>query len=302
MDPLAPRDVGEVLSDAASLLRRRLRPFFVVALPFSAVELALREAGSSLLGDVVAAVAEGYQGGAIDLAGAAPRGVAALLCWLAWLFVGQLLACALVRMAWDALSGGEPAPRAGVAALAQKAPRVMATSALWLVVLVVGSASPLVVPLALALLDVWWAAGVAAALAVPACLVVAVVLLLRFAMWLQAVVLEDRAGFGALAASARVMASRGEPFFERAKLRFSILFLVYFAAASSLQLLFVAPRYAFGAPAGGLFGGVPPLASLPLPAIVPLAFVEVALNALVVPFASVMATVFYWDARGREDG
>jgi hypothetical protein len=296
-----PRDVGQVLSDAASLLRRRIRPYFAVALPFSAVELALREAGSTLLSVVVGAGVKGFEGPGLDAAAVAPRAAAAVGCWLAWLLVGQLLGCALVRMTWDALQGGEPAPRAGLSALARKAPVVLATSCAWLAILVVGSASPLIVPAVLAALEWWFAAGVAAALAVLASIVVGVVLLLRFAMWLPVVVLEERAGLGALRGSARVMASRGEPFVEGAKFRFSVLFLVYFAAGSSLQLLFVAPRYAFGAPAGGVFGGVPPLASLPFAALVPLAFVEVALNALVVPFASIMSTVFYWDARARDD-
>lgn len=302
MESLHPRSIGEVLSDAAALLRGRLRPFFAVALPFSAAEMALREGGHGFFSSSLRAILQGAETGDVDLGGIAPALAAGTSLYLAWLVVSQLLSTAVVRMTADALDGGAPAPRAGLAAIARRGPAVVLTLLIWLLVLGAAVAAPFAAVVGAAIAELWPVVIIAGVIAVPLAAVAAVLLLLRFAVWLPVVVLEGAAGVTALGRSGRVMASAGEPLVEGPKFRLSVLLLVYFAVAFTLQSLFVLPRLVLGVADGGVLGGVPPLVSLPLPLMVPLGFFEVLTNAVVVPFASIMLTLFYRDALAAREG
>jgi hypothetical protein len=300
MEQLVPRSIGEVLSDAAALLRRNLRAFVLVTLPFCAAELAAREAGMTLLGATLKEVAVAGTNGDFDPAVLfGSRTLVGAACLLASLVTAQILGAGLVGLAARAFVGERaPPPRSMFA----RGPAVLVTLLAWLVGMAAGTTAAYLAPAAAALAELWIIAIVAGLLAIAVSVVAVVVLGLRWALWPQAVVLEGRAGPRALARSTALMASRGEPFFEGAKFRLSVLYLVYFGVASTLQSLFMIPRVAVALAAGTLMEGPPPLSTLPLVMLVPLAFLEVVTNSLVIPYASVMTTVFYYDARVRGEG
>jgi hypothetical protein len=114
--------------------------------------------------------------------------------------------------------------------------------------------------------------------------------------------LEGRAGLGALARSARLMAPRpGSRFTERPGVRASLILLAIFVLVFAVSALAGLPRLvaqrAFGA-AGGLpvLGG-----QLPLGLDLAVSVVEAVLNAALQPFSILPAVIFYFDRRARTE-
>jgi hypothetical protein len=304
MDDRQPRSTGELLSDALSLFRRHFKLLYSLALPFCALDLIIREAGQSALQSMRSKLEQ--DPGNLDVEAvlallAAGAGGIGLI--LASAVLVQVLASGLVTLTSQAWHQRAPALADAINAVVSRAAPLVATSLLFflaifglmgvLMVLVGVSAATGSIPLII-IMSLVALAGMVLAL---------VFLTLRWGVYTQAVVLENRFGPGAFARSTELMAGRGLPFFESAKLRLSLLFLITFAIGGTLQSLFAVPRLIVAFATGwDVADGMPPLASMPLWFIVPFGLMEVLTNALVVPFSSVLMTLFYFDLRVRFEG
>lgn len=306
---LAPRSIGELLSDAAALLRQRLAPIVVMALPFCVVELLCREGAQALFARALFLMGPNGDMAPEQLPeiGGMMAGYSGLL--FASFAVTQLLGGSAVLASSGALFGQRLTPAQLILGGLKKAAAVLVTLLLWSAALF---ALAIVLPgVVLGLL----VAG-AVALSPPAAVVVGiigmllwlawmvlviVVLALRWALWLQAVVLEGLSGPRALARSTELMAARGGGFAQSPKFRLSILLLVYMAVASTLQSLFAMPMLIQGVTQQPMFSDVS-LWSMPLGWMIPLAALQVATNAILMPFSGVLSTLFYFDLRVRYEG
>ena len=295
-----PRSTGEVLSDAVALLRRHFRAFYVLALPFCTVDLLLREGGNAVMD------AARRQLTNLDLESVLPvlaslSGAMGLV--FGSLIVGTLLSAGLVHMTAEVWAGRAPEPRGAARAMVRRGPTLVLTMLLFLAVIALAATLPaLVVTLAGALLGPVGVA-VGAVLAAVWVLVTALVLSLRWLLYPQTAVIEERFAPAALSRSTALMAGRGVPFFESPKVRLSLLLLVTFALSATLSSLFAGPRLAWALATGWeLKNGLPPLLGMPLWSVVPLALCEVALQAVIAPLGAVLATLFYFDLRVRFEG
>lgn len=300
---LQPRSVGELLSDALALLRRHARAIALVALPFCALELVLRDALFSLF----PAVTEGLAFDAsID---EATDAVARLTT------VGMTLGFALAVLSWlltiatstltaGALFGQRLEPVAVLRGSLRYSGRVVLTALLWFLTLgLAGVALPTAVvvgmvfvtldPIAIALVGllglVWF-------------VVVMIAVGLRWALWPQALALEGLSTVQALRRSSKLMGPPGVKLAQNPKFRLSLLLLVYFAVQSAVQQLFMLPTMVQGFSQTPPFSGDTSLWSLPLYVGVPLALLQVASNSLLMPLSAVLSTLFYFDLRVRYEG
>jgi len=299
---LVPRSVGELLTAGLALLRRTAGPLALVAMPFCVLELVLRDTLFGLLPLLVEGVTpetpieDALR--VLALVGAALSGLVVLLA-----FVTQSLSVAVSLRAAAAVFGQPLTPMETLRATAKRGLPIAGTTLLWFfAIILLGfvlpaallaavaylTASSLVVVLGLPLWVVWFAA-------------VMVVLGLRWAVWPQTLALEGLAGVRALRRSRQLMGPPGVVFYKNPKFRLSLLLLVYFVVQSAVQQLFLLPSLVRG------FGQDPPfqdmsLWSMPLLWAVPLAFGQVATNALVLPLNGVLTTLFYFDLRVRYEG
>lgn len=295
-----PRSTGEILSDAVSLLRRHFRAFYFVALPFCTVDLLLREGGNAVMD------AARRQLTGLELAQALPvlaslSGALGLI--FAALIVGTLLSVALIHMTAEVWAGRPPVPRAALTAMARRGPALVVTSLLFMLTLLLATMVPAVVLVVVG--AVLGTVGVVfgGVVAMIWVLVIALVLALRWLLYPQTVVVEDRFAAGALSRSTVLMAARGLPFFESPKVRLSLLLLVTLALSATLSSLFAGPRLVWAFATGWeLQNGLPPLLGMPLWSVVPLALTEVALQAVIAPLGAVLTTLFYLDLRVRFEG
>jgi hypothetical protein len=304
MDDRQPRSTGELLSDALSLFRRHFKLLYSLALPFCAVDLIIREAGQSALQTMRAKLEQDPSGLDVDaLLGMLAAGAGGIGLILASAVLVQVLAAGLVTLTSQAWHQRVPALGDAMNAVVSRAAALVGTSLLFflaifgllgaLMVLVVAAAATGSVALIV----------VASLLALAGMVLALIFLTLRWGVYTQTVVLENRFGPGAFARSTELMAGRGVPFFESAKLRLSLLFLITFAIGGTLQSLFAVPRLMVAFATGwDVADGMPPLASMPMWFIVPFGLMEVLTNALVVPFSSVLMTLFYFDLRVRFEG
>jgi hypothetical protein len=272
----------------------------VLALPFCTVDLLLREGG----GAVMDRARQGL--GNLDASAALPvlaslSGALGLI--TAALLVSTLLSAGLIHLTAELWAGRAPTTRGALAVIARRGPALAVTGVLFGVVILVAALVPSILLTATgALLGVVGAIG-GGVLGVAWALVAILVLSLRWLLYSQAVVLEDHAAFGALSRSTALMAARGVPFFDSPKVRLSLLLLVAFALSATLSSLFAGPRLVWALWTGWeLQNGLPPLLTMPLWAVVPLALVEVALQAVIAPLGAVLATLFYFDLRVRFEG
>lgn len=304
MDERQPRSTGELLSDALSLFRRHFRLLYSLALPFGAVDLILREAGRSALQTMRSRLEQdpgSIDGGVLlEMAAAGAGGVGLIF---ASAVLVQVLASGLVTLTSQAWHRRSPSLGDATNAVVSRGAALVATTLLFFAAIlgITGALMGLVIAAA--------ATGsvafivLASLVALVGMILALVFLTLRWGVYTQCVVLENRFGPGAFARSTELMAGRGVPFFESAKLRLSLLFLITFAIGGTLQSLFAVPRLIVAfAPGWDIADGMPPLASMPLWFIIPFGLMEVLTNALVVPFSSVLLTLFYFDLRVRFEG
>jgi hypothetical protein len=295
-----PRSIGELVSDAVALLRRRLAVLVAVSLPFCAAELLMRE-GSAFAQERLRATL----GKDVSLEGAVaalPLFGATLGLFLASLLVSQLLEAAVIRAAERDFWGRAPRIADAFAAVADRGAALVLTTLLFFAILAVVPLLPAPLLAVAALLQSPIAIGISAVAWGIFAVCAFIVLYLRFALYPQLVVLEGLAGPSALRRSRALMAGRGLPFLERPTVRLGLLLLVAFAVLIGLQSLFTVPRYLVGLTQGADGGGLPALASMPLWFIVPFGLLEVGLSAVIFPFAFVVTTLFYFDLRVRFEG
>lgn len=295
-----PRTTGEVLSDAVSLLRRNFRAFYVLALPFCTVDLLLREGGNAVMDlarkRLVNLDVDNALPALASLSGAMGLIFGALL-------VGTLLSAGLIHMTAELWHGRSPEPRAALQAMIRRGPALVATALLFALALGAATVVPSLVMMATGAFLGTIGAIVGALIAVAWVVVVALVLSLRWLLYAQTVVVEDKIAATALSRSTALMAARGLPFFEAPKVRLSLLLLVTFALSATLSSLFAGPRLVWAVMTGWeLQNGLPPLLSMPLWSVVPLALTEVGLQAVIAPLGAVLATLFYFDLRVRFEG
>lgn len=299
---LVPRGVGELLSDAAALLKRILRPVLVMALPFCVVELVFREGAHALLARVRGTLGSDGIPSLGELASAlVPLGGYFALVFASFLAT-QLLGAGAILASSGALFGQRLTPVELLVGGLKKAAPVMYTLLLWVLAIELASALPgaLLVGL-IVVAPSTPVALVGAALWGAWMLLVVIFLGLRWALWPQALVLEGLSGPRALARSTELMAARGGGFAQSPKFRLSVLMLVYLAVASALQSLFAMPTIIKGLTQTPPFSDLS-LWSFPIAWIVPLAAVQVATNAIIMPFNGVVTTLFYFDLRVRYEG
>jgi len=117
-----------------------------------------------------------------------------------------------------------------------------------------------------------------------------------------AAAIEGRAGFAALARSARLMAPRaGARLLDRPGVRATLILLAVFVLAAAVSGIvglprLVAHRTSGASPGLGLLGG-----QLPIPLDVAVTVVEALLNAALQPFSILPVVVFYFDRRARAE-
>jgi hypothetical protein len=295
-----PRSVGELLSDALGLFRRHFVTMYLLALPFCAGDLLLREASSSAT-DKLRALLKGDPS-SLDVSAVVQglvAGVGGLGLWLASSVVTTLMAAGLIVLTREAWFGRPLKLADAFGAMLSRGASLVVTSLLFIVILLAAAVVPLVVPAVLVAVGGPFLA-LTFVLAIPAAIVGFIFLSLRWGLYAQTAVLEERFGPDAFSRSAALTDARGLPILEGAKFRLSILFIITLVLSFTLQGLFVIPRLVIGSASGwNLEDGLPPLASMPLWFIVPFGLIEVATNALLVPFGSVLVTLFYYDLRVR---
>lgn len=300
---LQPRSVGELLSDALALLRRHLGRIALVALPFCALELVLRDAMFSLfpvlmkgvtpdapLDEATAMLAR------VTTSGAVLGFALAVVSWMLTLATATMTAGALFHQALE--------PTDVLRGTLKHTGRVALTALLWFLSLlllgvvlptaVVGglvfvTMSPLVLALSAIAGVVWFA-------------VVMIGLGLRWALWPQAIALEGLAPVKALRRSTALMGPPGVRLSQNPKFRLSLLMLVYFAVQSAVQQLFMLPTMIEGFSQTPPFSGDTSLWSMPLYFGVPLALFQVVTNSVLLPLSGVLTTLFYFDVRVRYEG
>jgi hypothetical protein len=299
--PLEPKNLGEILSDALGQLRQGFKVYYPLALPFTALALVLREAGSTLFAEARTSLGGiGGTPGLDDVMGGLMPFAIGLIATFASAFVGQILSSGVSALGERQGRGASISVGAGVGVLARKAIPLVVTGLLTMVATMVLVALP-----ALLMVPAIWSDSVivmvlTGLLVAAAAIIIAVLVSLRWSLANTVVVLEDAIGPAALSRSADLMRGRGLPFFETPKFRVSILFLASFAITSTMSSLFAMPRLLIGL--GGdwnLADGLPPLTSLPLATMLVLAIVEVLTQSLVLPFWGLLIALFYVDLRVR---
>lgn len=296
-----PRSVGELISDAIAQVRSLLRPLAFAALPFCVVELLFREGANVVNDRIRGLVVEPDQIPSVLVELATHTGASVSLL-VGSILAAQLIASIATLASARARFGQRVSPATLIRSALRRAPAVFGTQLLWGGLFVAALVLPpalLGIPLTL-LFDVW-GLGIALILGALSSLLLAIVLGLRWALWLQVLVLEGRAGFRALSRSAELMRHRGGGYERNPKLRLSVLYIVYFMIASSLQSLFAMPILIQG------FTQSPPFSSmslwnLPIALVVPIAAFQVVTNAVVMPLSGVLGTLFYYDLRVRYEG
>jgi hypothetical protein len=300
MEERVPRSTGEVLSDAVGLLRRHFKSMYLLSLPFCAADVVFREAGQSAMQILRTKLDDPTKvdvDTVVQALAAAAGGIGLILASAVAL---QLLSAGIIAMSGRAWRGSTPVLGDAAGAIGSRGASLVLTGLLFILAFVVAMLVPAVlIGVTAAFVDPIVAVLVAI-LGVVFLIGAAIYLTLRWGLFSQTVVLEGRFGPGAFSRSTELMAGRGLPFFESAKFRLSILFLVSFALSSTVQSLFIAPRLVLAAFTDWkLQDGLPPLAAMPIWFIIPFGLIEVATNALIVPFSSVLMTLFYYDTRVR---
>jgi len=295
-----PRSTGAILSDAVTLLRRHFRAFYVIALPFCTIDLLLREGGNA----VMDAARRSITGAGVDTIVPALASLSGALGLILGAFlVGSLLSVALIQLTAAIWTGGTPEPSRALQATARRGPALVVTALLFMVALLVATVAPALLMMGAGALAGTVGVVLGGITSMTWVLVVMLVLSLRWLLYPQTVVVEERFAVGALSRSAELMLARGLPFFERPKVRLSLLLLVTFALSATLSSLFAGPRLIWGLMSGWeIQNGLPPLLGMPLWAMLPLALTEVALQAVLAPLGAVLATLFYFDLRVRFEG
>ena len=298
---MTPRAVGELLSDAVALMRRHMKAIFLIALPFCALEVLMREGGATLL----AVARRGVdQGTPEEVLAALPYLGGGFLFWLGMSVVLQLLAAATTTLT-AAVALGQPmtAQEATKSALRRVASILWTTLLFSLGLILFAAVLPAlpVIALAFVTFNPIVLIGVYGSLAV----VLAVVFFFRWVMWPQVLMLEGRSGLAALKRSKEMMAARADAgrfdLAASAKFRLSVLMLVFFVASGALQALFAIPTLLVSYSTSGV-AELPPLIELPGWFIVPVVLVTVLTNSVVFPFSGVASTLFYFDLRVRHEG
>lgn len=300
---LQPRSVGELLSDAFTLLRRHARVIALLALPFCALELVLRDAMFSLFSSVTGGLTPdspvGEATGALGRLFVAVLGLGFALAVLSW-----LLALAASTMTAGTLFGQRLEPSAVLKGSLRYTGRVVLTALLWF--LTVGLAG-VVLPSAVVLGLVFMTLDPLAILLVSVLglvwfVVVLIAVGLRWALWPQVLALEGLSAVQALRRSSALMGPPGVRLAQNPKFRLSLLLLVYFMVQTAVQQLFLLPTMLQGFAQTPPFSGDTSLWSLPLYFGVPLALLQVASNSLLLPLNGVLSTLFYFDLRVRHEG
>lgn len=297
-----PLGVGEIVSDALSALRAHFGAFLVVALPFSALDLLCREAAGSSLDAARAALGTDPSQVDFEQIGAALWAAARGIALYGGSFAAtQLLGAVVVVLAAGAWAGAVPARGAALRAGMGRALALIGTSSLFTLILIAVEVPALAAAAVLVAVDVPVATWVGGALVALYALAAFVFVTLRYGLFTQTVVLERRHTLGAFGRSADLLAARGERVLTGPKMRLSVVFLAALALGAALQGLFAIPRFLMAGAIGWSVGdaGLPPLTALPLWFGVPFALVEVATNAVVLPFSGILLTLFYFDLRVR---
>ncbi len=303
-----PRSTGEIVTDAVTILRRSFGTIVSVAVPFCAVDLVMRELGTSLLlsFNTLAATPEALTPEVmLDML---PR-VLAGMGFIALSFVTQqLLMGAITSLGAQAWHGETPKASVALSRLAKRGPMLLLTSLLFMALVVLISGGLVAIPMA---------AGAFVAITTGSFIVMVVgtvvgvfasfgsllILTLRWALYGAVVVVEDVSLHRALFRSSALTAPRGLPFAETPRFRLSVLFVIALALSGVLQSLFIVPRLVVAALTGWTFsnGALPGLAQLPLWFAVPFSLIEVVTNAAVIPLSGLLLALFMLDLRLRYD-
>jgi hypothetical protein len=301
-DVLVPRSTGEIITDAVALLRRSIATVFPLVLPFCAVHLVVWELAIHLLTQLASLAQTLATADPVTQASVLPRLLAVVGAFAAGYFVQQLasgVATVVGARLWigQGCSTGE-----ALGTLAARAAALISSSALFLAGVVGLAGLAALLPLGAGLLAVVNDIGVPAvagpSLAAAVFVVVSVVLALRWYLFNVVVVTERRSFGDALRRSASLTDGRGLPWGQTPRFRLSVLFVMSLVLTSILQLLFVVPRLVF-ATITGVDAGAVSLGALPAWLLVPFALLEVATNALVVPFVAYLLCGFTLDLRVR---
>jgi hypothetical protein len=304
----APRSTGEVISDAMDALRRSFKVVFVLAVPFCAVDLVLREFGQALFAQV--ATRAGAAGGDLSvLVTGLTTLLASLGAALGAFIVQQLLSAGVIAVGTQLVGGDAPSVGRALRTIGERGAALVFTALLFMTLVfslpIVFMTGSLGVSIALSSafeMPMLAFACIAVGIIIP--LVGFIFMTLRWSLYSVVVVTEERSLWNALARSAELTASRGLPFIETPRFRLSVIFLIGLALSGVLQSLFVVPRLGISIAMGWSMadGALPGLATLPVWFMVPFGLVEVVTNAAVVPFSAFLLFFFTLDLRVRYEG
>lgn len=302
MEERVPRSTGELMSDAMTLLKRHFKVLYLLSLPFCAGDLVLREAGQSAFQVLRTRLTQDPTNIDADvliqgmIAGAGGFGLL-----LGSIIVSQLLSAGVVGMAGVAWHGARnPTLADALSAIGSRGAALIVTALLFFFALLAIVIVPAIAMGVAFAFDAVVLGVIVAIFSIGIIVAALVVITLRWGLMTQTVVLERRIGPGALARSSALMAGRGVPFFQGAKFKLSLLLLMTIAISGTLQSLFAVPRLVIALASGwNIADGMPTLASMPVWFIIPFGLLEIATNALVIPFSSALMTLFYFDLRVR---
>ncbi len=307
LDETEPQGLGAMFSEGARLLRRHLKAFITLGIGLSALELVLREAGTVFMHRMREAMGiESFWN--VEPLEEIGDGTLLYLAASVGLFMASRVVVEVITLLGalatvEAKAGGTLSPAGLLARAGRLLPRVLGAEFLfWGLTALVAFVPPVLL---------LFGAAVAGS---PVLVVVAVVgggawtilvfitLMLRWALFVEVIALEDAGAFSSLRRSAELMGPRGIKLFKGPKLALSVLLLLFWTVTSSVQSTFMIPMAILAWMQGiPVEQWPPPLFELPLWGAVPVTLLQALVNALLYPTAGVFLTLFYLDVRVRYD-
>lgn len=320
---LAPRQMGQIFSDSVQLLRENMSSMVLIALPFCCLELFVREYASILThrirqgaGGEFETFTQIFSIILIPLLGSIALITASRT-------IQQVLAGILVSHTHVVTGFSLPPflqPKGAQAASSQTGDvtslpmtaikrgryfwfRLISTDISFAVFLF---GAVLIVPCALFLGALFFQSSpmliAAAVLSVIYMVIVFLTIWLRWALYPQAIVLENKGTVASLRRSAELMGPTNVTLAQSPKVRLSGLLLLYWFIAIPLQSVFFVPLSILGTLAGQAWYEPPPLTEVALVWAVPIALVQIITNSFLFPIVAILSTHFYYDLRVRYEG
>lgn len=321
---LAPRQTGEIFSDAVQLLREHLNTMILIALPFCCLELFVREYATILTFRIRQGTGQEFETFTQIFSMILIPLLGSVILFLMSRTIQQVLAGVLIghthvvsglalperlrqnESNTDAQTQTKQATEHPIVSIKRGKHfwfRLIVTDVIFGSFMIFAI---LIVPSALLMGALFLQSSAAiigaSVLSIIYIIVALLAIWLRWALYPQAIVLEDKGPLASLQRSAQLMGPANVTFSQSPKLRLSGLLLLYWFIAIPLQSVFFVPLSILGTLAGQAWYEPPPLTEVSLVWAVPIALVQIATNSFLFPIIAIMSTHFYYDLRVRYEG